>query len=125
MHILLLLLISAGLVLTYGYWHARTHGALNLALYDASQENSFSALKEAKLELRDGEGTLLATGKTDSTYGTVYLSRPGQGFCYEQERQATQSKNGMNAWQVCFRAQSTWLMEWVRQTRLGFENYLI
>jgi hypothetical protein len=117
MRIVLLALLFSAIVLGYGYWHAKTHGALNVSIYDLSHKQTFALLKDTAVVLKDEGGTVLATGKSDSRYGTVYLSHPETGSCYDAERKATGSKEGMNNWQRCFRQQSTWLMEWVRQAR--------
>lgn len=118
MRLLLVIIILTAVILGYGYWHAATHGSLNIALYDDSDIQSFALLKDMKITLRDNAGNVLATGQSDSRYGTVYLSHPVTGSCYEQERNATQSNTGMNDWQTCFRKHSTWIMEWIDQVRL-------
>lgn len=118
LRVVLSVLIFAAIVLGYGYWHAKTHGALNVSIYDLSDEQTFALLRDAAIVLMDAGGTVLATGKSDKRHGTVYLSHPETGSCFEAEQQATRSREGMNAWQICFRQQSTWLMEWVREVRL-------
>lgn len=114
---MLAVLIGACTILGYGYWHAKTHGTLNVSMYDISDKQTFALLKDAAVVMMDESGTALATGTSDSRFGTVYLSHPEAGSCYEAERQATQSSAGMSAWQICFRQHATWVMEWVRQVR--------
>ena len=109
--------LLGGIVLVYGYWHAATHGSLNIALYDVSDKESYALLKNLKISLHDNAGKVLATGQSEPRYGTVYLSHPVTGSCYEEEHQAMQSSTGMNTWQICFRQHSTWLMEWIEQVR--------
>jgi hypothetical protein len=117
MRIVLFILVFVSINLGYGYWHAKTHGSLNISIYDASDEKTFTLLKDVHLVLRDEAGKVLATGQSDSRYGTVYLSHPVTGSCYEAEHNATRSNEGRNAWQICFRKHSTWLMEWVYLVR--------
>lgn len=119
LRIVLSVLILAAVVLGYGYWHAKTHGALNVLMYDLSDKQAFTLLKDTEIVLMDESGTELAKGKSDSRYGTVYLSHPETGSCYEAEHQATRSNEGMNTWQICFQQHSTWLMQWVRQVRFA------
>ena len=117
MRIVLLIFIFISIVLGYGYWHANTHGTLNISMYDASDEKKFVLLKDTDIVLRDDAGKVLAMGRSESRYGTVYLSHPVTGSCYEAEHNATRSNEGLNTWQICFRKHSTWLMEWVRLVR--------
>jgi len=117
LRIVLLILLFASIVLGYGYWHARTHGTLNISMYDYSDEQTYVLLKDARVVLANEGGEVLATGKSDSRFGTVNLSHPETGSCYEAEHQATRSREGMNAWQICFREHTTWIMQWVRQVR--------
>ena len=119
MRIVLLILIFITIILGYGYWHASTHGALNISMYDVSDKKNFALLKDTDIVLRDDIGTVLATGRSDSRYGTVYLSHPVTGSCYEAEHNATHSNKGLNAWQICFRQHSAWLMKWVRLIRFA------
>ena len=115
--IVLSVLTLASIILGYGYWHAKNHGTLNVSMYDFSDGQSFSLLKDTEIVFVDEDSKVLAAGKSDSRYGTVYLSHPETGSCYEAEYQANRSKNAMNAWQICFRQHSTWLIEWVRRVR--------
>jgi hypothetical protein len=117
LRIVLPVLALFSLTLGYGYWHARTHGALNISVYDHSDKQAFALLKDTEIVLLDEGRTVLATGRSDSRYGTVYLSHPETGSCYEAEHPATRSSEGMSAWQICFQHHSTWLMGWVRQVR--------
>ncbi len=116
-HIALSVLLFCAVILGYGYWHAQTHGVLNVSIYDFSDEQAFVLLKEAEIVLMDKHGSKLAAGKSDSRFGTVYLSHPETGSCYEAEHQATRSNEGLNTWQICFRQHSAWIMQWVRQVR--------
>lgn len=115
--IVLSVLVVVAAILGYGYWHAKTHGALNVSMYDLSAKQTFALLKDASVVMMDESGAVLARGTSDSRYGTVYLSHPEVGSCYEAERQAFHSSEGMNIWQTCFRQQATWVMQWVRQVR--------
>jgi len=115
--IVLSVLVVVSAILGYGYWHAKTHGALNVSMYDLSAKQTFALLKDASVVMMDESGAVLATGTSDSRFGTVYLSHPEAGSCYEAERQAFHSSEGMDTWQTCFRQQATWVMQWVRQVR--------
>lgn len=118
LRIVLVIFLFFSLLLVYGFWHAKTHGAFLISIYDASADSNSVPLKDTEVVLRDKQDKILATGKSDSHFGTVYLSHPETGSCYDAEKNATQSRDGMNAWQRCFRKQSTWLMEWVRSVQL-------
>ena len=115
--IVLAVFIFACAILGYGYWHSKNHGTLNVAMYDFSDRQTFALLKDAAVVMMDESGTVLATGTSDSRFGTVYLSHPEAGSCYEAERQATRSSQGMNIWQKCFRQHATWVMQWARRVR--------
>lgn len=104
-------------VLGYGYWHAKNHAALNISMYDITDPSAFASLKDTAVRLKNAQGKVLAFGKSDSIYGTVYLSHPESGSCYEAEHQATSSREALNTWQICFRQYATWIMEWVRTAR--------
>jgi hypothetical protein len=117
MRIVLSIIVIVFLVLGYGYWHASTHGTLNISIYDFADKKTFVLLKDMEIVLRDGAGKVLATGRSDSSYGTVYLSHPVTSSCYEAEQKATRSNAGLNNWQICFRQHATWLMEWARLVR--------
>jgi hypothetical protein len=98
MRIVLLILIFIIIILGYGYWHAKTHGSLNVSIYDANDEKSFVSLKDTDIVLRDNDGKVLATGKSNSPYGTVYLSHPVTGSCYEAEHEETRSNRNRILW---------------------------
>lgn len=123
MRYILLSIIFITLVLGYGYWHASNHGTFEISIYDASADNSFTSLKEVVITLRDDTGAALASGKSDPSHGTIFIRHPQIGSCNEVESNATQSRDGMNAYQHCFRQHSTWLMEWVRQVRTIDVNF--
>ena len=104
------ILLLAGLalgVLGYGWWHAATHATLNVTLSDAAAKDKFGPVKGARLACLDDAGGVLATARTDDTYGVVWASHPVMGYCGPNLAQA--------AYATCFRAQSDWLPTWVPQ----------
>ncbi len=115
--IVLIILSLFSVILGYGYWFTKTHGYLEISIYDASSDNSFNLLKGSEVVLRDKDSTILATGKSDSKVGAVYLSHPEVGSCYEAEHKAAYSSDVRNAWQRCFNTHSTWLVDWVRSVQ--------
>ena len=64
-----------------------------MSLCDFSEENTYELLTNTKIVLRRETGEVLATGKTESIYSTVYLSHPTEGSCYEVEHAATRPKS--------------------------------
>ena len=113
-----ILLIISG-VLGYGYWHARTHGALNFSIYDARTPNHYTLLKGVAVTLTDGDGQALARGQTDINSGVMDLLHPVVGSCRDAEKQAASSSGMRNAWQKCFEVQSTWLVTWIEDVRFA------
>ena len=106
--VLLLLGLVAG-VLGYGWWHAAHHATFHLTLRDVAEPRKFEQLKGAQLEFLDEAGRVLARGKTDEKFGVAWVSHPTAGYCGPDLAQP--------AYAACFRAQSTWLLTWVRQVR--------
>ena len=94
----LVLLLIAILILGYGYWHASTHGAVNISLYDFSEENTYKLSTDTKIVLCSETGEVLASGKTESIDSTVNLSHSTEGSCYEAEHAATRPNSGLNLW---------------------------
>lgn len=109
--IIIALLIAA--VLGYGYWHAKTHGVLNISIYDATQQTLFTPLKDVQISLLDASGEELAKGSADSQHGTIRLLHPLYGSCTDAEHNPMFSQRRQNAWQACFKIYSAWLMEWI------------
>lgn len=104
-------------ILGYGYWHEKTHGALNFSVYDASSDNHYTLLRGVTVTLTDGNGRMLARGQTDPQSGVMNLLHPVLGSCRDREKQASYSSRLRTAWQECFQAQSTWLVSWIEDVR--------
>ena len=115
MKMILVLALLLGTLLSYGYWQVVNHGYLYLSLY---QDQQFTSLTGAELRLLDHTGRQLAAGKTDDRSGVTHLRHPELGYCSEQEQLAAFSKQSRKAWQVCFRAQSRWLVGWIEDFSL-------
>ena len=64
--IVLIILIFFSLILSYGYWHAKTHGAIDISVYDASVNSQLVLMKDMEIVLKNNESKILATGKSDS-----------------------------------------------------------
>ena len=102
--VLLLAGVALG-VLGYGWWHAATHATFNITLRDVAAKDGFGPVKGARLAFLDEAGKVLATARTDDTYGVVWASHPVMGYCGPNLAQ--------EAYSVCFRAHSEWLPTWV------------
>ena len=92
----------------YGYWHAHSHGSLNISIYDATADNQHVPVQDAEINLYDENRVLLATGNSSQEHGIIMLVHPVHGSCAELKN---------DAWQACFRIQSVWLMEWIERVR--------
>ena len=119
MRTVLVLAIITALVLGYGYYHAVTHGWMNVNLVDASQKQYTGNIRDAEIRLLDGDGKLLANAKSDHQYGVVRLIHPEAGDCSAEERKASSSPAAQNNWQKCFGTLSTWLVRWAGQVRFA------
>src|SRR5258706_7095067 len=111
-----LLIFVAG-ILAYGFYHDQTHGSLSVTLYDPAHLPTQPKSFKDELTFLDGNGQSLAHAKSDDKYGVVRLIHPVVGDCVSEEQGASLAPDGQKKWQACFEQQSTWLMDWVRQTR--------
>lgn len=109
MKILAALIVFAGAVLGYGYWHQKTHVTLHLSIDDISTPGRYGSVKGASVLLMDEAGRVLAEGRTDDAYGTFYVKHPQAGYCGPDL--------SPEAYQRCFRVHTTWLTEWVENVR--------
>ena len=117
MRTLLVIAILALLVLGYGYYHASTHGWLNVSLMDTSVKPYGDNVRDAEIRLLDGDGKLLANAKADHQFGVVRLIHPDAGDCSAAEQNASVSPEARNQWRKCFETLSTWLVGWAGQVR--------
>jgi hypothetical protein len=102
-------------VLGWGYWHASTHGTLDVSVNDISLKNdrqSYGRVLSADLIFTDTTGTILAKGRAEKPLGIVSIPHPEIGDCRREEREG-----GLTAWQQCFETQSRWFVTWVRRVR--------
>lgn len=106
------IVVIVALVLGYGYWHATTHGWVNISLYDSSNKDDYGRLYQTEITLRDVNGAFLAEGKSDDTYGIIRLSHPEVGDCASEEKATIYDKEARSAWQTCFARHATWVMKW-------------
>jgi hypothetical protein len=107
-------------VLGWGYWHAATHAALQVSLQDVSLRNdrqAYGTVLAADLVFKDAAGTALANGRADKPLGIVSIDHPKVGDCSREERQASASRQNMDAWRRCFETKSRWMTTWIRQVR--------
>ena len=114
---LVAVLIFVAGVLSYGYYHQRTHGSLSVTLYDPKQKPNQLLVFKDEVTFLDGSGQALARAKSDDKYGVVRLIHPVVGGCVSEEQGATLASDGQRRWQDCFEQQSTWLMSWARRSR--------
>jgi len=125
MRTLFALVIIAGLILGYGYYHAATHGWLHITLLDTSVKPYGGNIRDAELRLLDGDGKLLANARTDQKFRVVRLIHPEAGDCSAAEQNAPTSPEARDQWQKCFQTLSTWLVDWagrIRSTDVKFAN---
>lgn len=93
----------------YGYWHAATHATFSVSLAYKTDAGVASRMRNGQIEFLDEGGAVLARATIDTRYGVVWLAHPDQGQC--GPNLAT------DAYQDCFRAQATWIPQWVRSVR--------
>jgi hypothetical protein len=120
MRIVLVVLVVAAAGLGWGYWHAASHGELNLRVYDVSLRNDRQLYAEAAgadVTLTDAAGTVLAKAGADQAPTLLSIYSPEIGNCRREERAAFQSTTARDAWRRCFKNRSRWLMTWVPQAR--------
>ena len=114
----LAVLIAAGL--GWGYWQARTRGALHVALYDVALKTDrqlYGERRVGEIAFTDEAGTVLATSNAGPPHGVFSIRHPTVGDCRREERAATTDPGGMSAWNQCFATQSRRLPTWVRRVR--------
>ncbi len=114
--IVLGLVMIAGAVLGYGYWHQQTHATLGISVRDASTPNRYQPLAKAELRLLAADGREMARAQSRPG-GVVVLTAPREYSCHEIERAATVSAAGREAWDRCFAKQSRWLSTWLQQLK--------
>lgn len=100
---------AAAAVTGFGYWHTRSHGTLYVHLQDKARANPQGHVYNGQLVFYDADGKVLARAKSDDRWGVVWPEHPAAGYCGPEI--------GGEAYQQCFRAHTTWLMEWVPHTR--------
>lgn len=104
---LVAVLIFVVSVLSYGFYHASTHGSLNVSLDGVSKKQNAGQRITADLAFLDSDQQPPATAKVDEQFGVARLIHPLVGDCQEAERKATVSAEGRTQWQNCFEQQST------------------
>ena len=114
---LVAVLIFVAGVLSYGYYHQRTHGSLSVTLYDPKEKPNQRRVFKDEVVFLDARGQTLARAKSDDKYGVVRLIHPVVGDCVSEEQRATLGSDGQRRWQDCFKQQSTWLISWARRSR--------
>ena len=93
----------------YGYWHAATHATFDVHLAYKTNAGAAARLRNGQVEFLDDGGAVLARATIDTRFGVVWLAHPDKGQCGPDLTQ--------NAYQECFRAQATWIPQWVRGVR--------
>lgn len=114
------LAVAALVVPGWGYWHASSHAALHVSLYDVALKNerqAYGQVLAAELVFKDASGTMLAKGAAQGPYGVVSMEHPQVGDCRREEKTALVDAAHRDAWRQCFETQSRWLNTWVRQIR--------
>lgn len=112
-------------VLGWGYWHASSHAALSVSLYDLSlktDRQAYGQVLAADVVFKDAKGAALANGRAEKPLGLVSIDHPKVGDCRPEEREASLSREKMDAWDRCFKTKSQWTMTWVRQVRHASVN---
>jgi hypothetical protein len=97
-------------VLGYGYWHARTHASVHIAVNDHAGRTArqlWESVKAAQIVVADAAGVALAEVTMSPPFGLPAYGGPGAVDCRAQERV------GGAEWQRCFEAQSRWIAGWV------------
>lgn len=109
--VFLIFLFTLG-ILSYGYWASRTHGYFYLTLATETQK-----ILNAQVQFLDKQGSVLAEGHSDNTYGLVTAKHPEAGYCDSIEKQAPFSAEARKTWKVCFDEQVKWVIKWAPKVK--------
>ena len=93
----------------FGYWHAATHATFDVHLAYKTTVGFAAQLRNGQIEFLDDNGAALARASIDTKFGVVWLAHPDKGQCGPAL--------APDAYQDCFRAQATWIPQWVRAVR--------
>ncbi|MCU7833934.1 MAG: hypothetical protein KZQ83_01685 [gamma proteobacterium symbiont of Taylorina sp.] len=109
---ILILVVTVGFVLSYGYWHSITHGSIYIDLkYKASVKEKF--LSKIDVSFLDVAGKVLAKGISNKNYHYIELIQPVIGNCHDLVRSGS-NKETRKLWYDCYEKQSTWMMTWIK-----------
>lgn len=101
--------ITVTAIAAYGYWHAATHATFNVNLAYKTTPGGAAQLRNGQVEFLNDSGVVLARASIDTRFGVVWLAHPEKGQCGPDLAK--------DAYQECFRAQATWIPQWVRSVR--------
>jgi hypothetical protein len=105
-------------MLGWGWWHASTHASLNIQLEDrglATDHAAFATPEDARLELFDASGSLLATARVVQPYGYVSAMHPELGDCSTSPPSGADDTDRTYA--SCFAEWSRWAATWAPRAR--------
>ena len=107
----------AAAVLGWGWWQARTHADVHVAVNDIARETPnqrWAALESGTVVLRDGAGQALAHGVVTGPLHLVEFSDAEAGDCARFERQAPFDAAARQAWAACYERRARWQATWAR-----------
>ena len=105
-------------MLGWGWWHARTHANVHVAVNDVALRTPrqlWDQLKSGEFVLRDSAGRALAHGRLTGPYGTVNFTDAAAGDCGRFQRQAPYDDAARAGWQACFEGLSRWQAGWTAE----------
>ncbi len=101
--------------LGWGWWHARTHASVHVAINDVALKTSqllWADLKSGTLVLHDKAGVALAHGRVTAPLGIVEFTDAAAGDCGRFERQTPNDAAARAGWQTCYEGLSRWQAGW-------------
>jgi len=108
---------TAAAVLGWGWWHARTHASVQVAINDVAlktPQRLWAELTSGELVLRDAAGRALAQARITAPDGNVEFSDAAAGDCGRFERQVPYDAAARSGWQRCFESLSRWQAGWAK-----------
>lgn len=105
-------------VLSYGYWHAISHGTSYIELvFETPDADKTDRLSNAEVVFLDADDNILAKGRRDEKYHFIHLIHPSAGDCHRFTQGVPPSKEAKKSWYECFEKQSTWIPTWMNDVR--------
>ena len=115
---LLIFVLLAAAVLGWGWWQARTHADVRVAVNDVALKTGnlrWAALEPGTFVLRDAAGQALAHGVVTGPQHGIEFSDDAAGNCARFEGQAPFDAAMRERWHACYQQRARWQAGWVGQ----------